>query len=197
VNASKKIRVLAALGTLSAGVWAGTFASFSDTGSATAAFTTGTIDLKLNGADSTAFTALELSNLKPGDSKVAALTVANPTSSTALPFNYSMSTAATNADGKALRDRLRLQAMVVANEAACTAAAASDLAYSTAYTAAGVNVIPDGALSAAAISSRAVAAGASEVWCFKVVMPNGTTTVDNPYQGAATTATFTFNAVQQ
>ncbi len=196
MNASKKIRVIAALGTLSGAVWAGTFATFSDTGASTTTFTSGTVDLKLDGADSTSFTSLSMTNLKPGQSVVAPLTVSNPTSTTALPFGYTMSTAVTNLDGKGLGTQLRLKAAKVADIAACTAAAVDDVAFTTAYTAAGSDVIADGTLAAAAMTSRTIAAGGSHVWCFKVTMPNGTPTQDNPFQGALTTATMTFTASQ-
>lgn len=197
MNASTKIRVIAALGSLSGAVWAGTFATFTDSGDATATFTAGTIDLKLDGTDNTAWTALELVNLKPGTTKVAPLTVSNPSSTTTLPFDYSMSTVATNTDTKNLAARLTLQAYRAASTAACTTSGATDLAYSTAYTAAGADVMASGPLANASITGRSLAAGGSEVWCFKVTMPSGTASQDNPYQGAATTATFTFSAVQQ
>jgi predicted ribosomally synthesized peptide with SipW-like signal peptide len=62
-------RVLLAGSALLVIVWAGTFASFSDSGEAGAAFTAGTVDLLVGGDpdDSHAFTSLEMSNVKPGD----------------------------------------------------------------------------------------------------------------------------------
>ena len=49
MSRSKKIRTLAALGTLSGAAWAGTFASFTDDASSAATFSAGTVDLVVGG----------------------------------------------------------------------------------------------------------------------------------------------------
>lgn len=179
----KRARALAALGVLSGVVWAGTFATFSDTTTGESTFTAGTVDIALDDdtTDAYSFTAIEMSNIKPGDVKYAPLTVKNLGT---LGFTYSMSTSATNTDSKGLKDQLTLEVREVAATTDCDA---------TGFDASVTTLVSSGALSAAAISSRSLAASANEVACFKVVLPS---TADDTYQGATTTATFTFNATQ-
>src|SRR5688572_8940173 len=113
----RKTRLLLTLGLLSGAVWAGTFATFTDSGTATSTFTAGTVDLLISSEadDAYDFTSLEMSNMKPGDVQYAGLTVANNGS---LSFSYSMSTSATNTDSKGLRDQLTLGVRKVTG--ACT-----------------------------------------------------------------------------
>jgi hypothetical protein len=182
---SRKIKVVAALGSLSAAVWASTYATFTDSATATSTFTSGSVDLTVNAEadDDYAFTSLESGNLKPGDVKYAPLSVANVGT---LGFTYSMSSSSTNTDGKALRDTLKLGAKLVVNAAACDSAGVG-------YAASLTTVMAEGAISAAAISSRSVATGASEVLCFKVELPS---TAGDSLQSATTTTTMTFSATQ-
>jgi len=185
MQVSRKVKAVAALGTLSGAVWASTYASFSDSATASSTFTTGTVDLTVNAEadDAYAFTSLESSSLKPGDVVYAPLTVANVGS---LGFTYAMTSSSTNADSKALRDTLRLGAKKVANAAACDSAGVG-------YAASLTTVMAEGAISSAAISSRAVATGASEVLCFKVELPSS---AGDALQDATTTTTMTFSASQ-
>jgi predicted ribosomally synthesized peptide with SipW-like signal peptide len=181
MSSLRKTRLLLSLGSLSGLVWAGTFATFTDTSTATSTFTAGTVDLGLDNdtTDSYALTALEMSNMKPGDVKFAALTVKNIGT---LGFTYTMSTSATNVDLKALRDQLTLGIKKVASTCdATTYAASTDV------------LTASGALSAGAIASRTLAASASEVACFRVELPS---TAGDSFQAATTTATFTFSATQ-
>jgi spore coat-associated protein N len=182
---SKKVRLVLSLGALSGVVWAGTFATFTDSGTATSTFTAGSVDLLLSGEtdDAYAFTSIEMSNMKPGDVKYAPLTIANAGT---LGFTYTMATSATNADTKALRDQLTLGIRKVVNEAACDSAGVG-------YAASLDTMTASGALSAGAIASRSLTAGASEVACFRVELPS---TANDTFQGATTTATFTFSATQ-
>jgi predicted ribosomally synthesized peptide with SipW-like signal peptide len=182
---SRKVKVVAALGSLSGAVWASTYATFSDSATATSTFTAGSVDLLVNAEvdDAYAFTSLESSNLKPGDVIYAPLTIANNGS---LGFTYSMSSSSTNADSKALRDTLKLGAKTVANAAACDSAGVG-------YAASITTVMAEGAISSAAIASRSLASGASEVLCFKVELPS---TAGDSLQGATTTTTMTFSATQ-
>ena len=182
---SRKFRVVLCLGSLSGLLWAGTFATFTDSGTATSTFTAGTVDLTLNGdtTDAYGFTSIQMTNMKPGDVMYAPLTIANPGT---LGFSYTMSTTATNADSKALRDQLTLGVRKVANAAACDSAGVG-------YDASLDTMTASGALSAGAIASRTLTAGSSEVACFRVQLPS---TADNTFQAATTTATFTFSATQ-
>lgn len=183
MNASKKIRVLATLGTLSGAVWAGTFATFTDSGTSASTFSTGTVDLELNNEldDAYDFATLSTSNMKPTDVKFATLTVENAGT---LGYSYTMSSAESEA---VLSAALQLGAVV--NAATCDAAG-----YTTAVAVAGNVVIPNGNLAAAAISpARTLASGASETLCVRVELPSG---ADDTVQGLTTTSTFTFAATQ-
>ena len=180
-----KTRLLLCGGALTGMIWAGTFATFTDSGTSQSTFTAGTVDLVVGGDadDAYAFTSIEMANMKPGDVKYAPLTIANTGT---LGFGYSMATSATNGDSKALRDQLVVGIKKVANEAACDSAGVG-------YTASLETMTAEGALSAAAMSSRSLTAGASDVACFKVQLPSGS---GDSFQGATTTATFTFSATQ-
>jgi spore coat-associated protein N len=181
----KKVGLLLIGCALSAVVWAGTFATFTDSGTASSTFTAGTVDLLVSAEadDDYAFTSIEMSNMKPGDVKYAPLTLANAGT---LGFTYTMATTATNADSKGLRDQLTLGVRKVANAAACDSAGVGYLA--------SVDILTvTGALSAGAIASRSLTAGASEVACFEVKLPVAS---GDAFQAATTTATFTFSATQ-
>lgn len=179
-----KTRFLLCGGALLGLIWAGTFATFTDSGTADSTFTAGTVDLVVGGDtdDAYAFTSIEMSGMKPGDVKYAPLTIANTGS---LGFTYSMATSATNTDSKGLAAQLTLGVRKVAEEAACDSAG---VGYG-----ASLEVLTNSALSAGAIASRALPASASEVACFRVELPS---TSGDAFQGAATTATFTFSATQ-
>ena len=181
MNASKKIRVLAALGTLSGAVWAGTFATFSDQATSSSTFTSGTVDLELTNEadDAYNFASLSTSNMKPGDVKYAALTVENAGS---IASTYTM---ASTESETALSGELQLGAVVGA--VTCDAAG-----YTTAATLG--TVIATGDLAAAGVTTpRALAAAGSEVLCFRVELPEATS---NDFQGLTTTSTFTFTLTQ-
>lgn len=147
--------------------------------------TAGTVDLLVAGEvdDAYGFTSLEMSNMKPGSVIYAPLAISNPGT---LGFSYSMSTAATDADTKTLRDQLTLGVKKVVNAAACDSAGVG-------YGASVDMATAEGALSSGAIASRPLTAGSSEAFCFKVQLPS---TTGDTFQAASTTATFTFSATQ-
>lgn len=182
---SAKIRAAVALLSVVGFGTVATLAAFSDQGSETATFSTGTLDMKFDGTtlDSpTALTTLNMVDVKPGTVKVAPLTVQNAGD---LAFGYAMTTAATDA----LAPALQLSVVKVTSVEGCTAAA------NFAPTATANVLVPAAtALDDVAVtSSRALAVGASEVLCFKVELPQAT---DNTFQGKSASATFTFRADQ-
>jgi predicted ribosomally synthesized peptide with SipW-like signal peptide len=182
----RKMRAFLALGVFAGAAWTGTYASFTDSATATSTFTAGTIDLLLSGEadDAYSFTSINLGNMKPGDLVYAPLTIAN---NGTLPFNYTMATAASNGDGLGLGAQLTLGVKKVANTGACDAGGVG-------YAASSDVLLAEGALNGGAIASRALASGSSEVACFKVLLPLASGDV---FQGSTTTATFTFSATQQ
>ena len=185
MSMSKNLRVIAALGTLSAAVWAGTFASFTDDADATATFTAGTVDLVAGGdtSDAKDFADLTVPNMKPGDVQYAPLAIDNAGT---LGFTYDMSSAAVDGAVTGLGDALDLEVRSVAAAANCSA---TDFASGTA-------VVAAGDLKAASITDRPLASAGGEVLCFKVTFPDTGSGLDNALQGASTTATFSFVAEQ-
>ncbi len=145
-------------------------------------FTTGTIDISVTPASA----VLTAAGMMPGDTSNGTLTVRNNGTGT---LRYAMTTAATNADGKALRDQLTL---VVKTKDTDTAGCGNFNG----------TQLYNGTLAAGAIGDpttggqtgdRTLAGAANEILCFRTTLPSAT---GNAYQGAATTATFTFGAEQ-
>jgi spore coat-associated protein N len=127
---------------------------------------------------------LSIANMAPGNSTIVALAISNDGS---LALRYSMTSSATDPDGKGLAAQLQL----TIRDQTVNGCNAEDGA-----------VLYTGALNAALFGSsaqgaqagdRTLAASASENLCFKVQFPVGS---GNAYQSATTTATFTFDAEQ-
>lgn len=163
------------LATVGAGVFS--LAIFTDSAAVDGAWTTGTIDITATAGGSASFT---VNGLMPGDTGSQTIAVANAGTA---QLRYAMTTSATNADGKGLKDQLDL----TIREGACPST--------------GTTVF-SGKVGAAAIGSptqggqtgdRVLAAATSESLCFGWSLPLAT---GNAYQGATTTATFTFAAEQ-
>jgi predicted ribosomally synthesized peptide with SipW-like signal peptide len=170
------ILLLAASAALTLGAGASTLAIFTDSADASAAFSTGTVDL--TAAPGTVFTA---TGIYPGDSGSQTLTVANGGTGT---LRYAMSTSASNADGLALAAELEL----TITAGACPGAGAP-LYGAAALGSAGFGDAAQGAQA----GDRTLAGAASEDICFAWSLPSST---GDAFQGAATTATFNFAAEQ-
>ncbi|MBA3877737.1 MAG: hypothetical protein C0498_12595 [Anaerolinea sp.] len=170
------ILLLTASAALSLGAGASTLAIFTDSQNATAAFSTGTIDL--TASPSTVFTA---SGIFPGDSGSQTVTVANAGTGA---LRYALSTSATNPDGLGLAAQLQL----TITAGACPGAGAP--LYGAA--ALGSAVVGNPAQGAQA-GDRTLTGATSEDLCFAWSLPLST---GNTFQGATTTATFTFAAEQ-
>jgi hypothetical protein len=143
------------------------------------AFTAGTV--VIGAAPATA--ALTASNMMPGDTVNGSITVAN--NGTA-QLRYAMSSSSTDTDGKALRDQLQLT--VKSTGTSCAAFDGSTL-YNGALNGAAFGSSAAGAQA----GDRTLDAGTNEALCFRATLPLAT---GNAYQGATTTATFTFDAEQ-
>lgn len=171
-------------------------AAFSDTATSTGnTFTTGTLDIKLSdgsGAASDSVSAsIAFNGMAPGDSVTRQIVVANAGTNT---LRYAISSVATNADSKALKDAL---ALVVKTADVTTPANPCDnfdgtQLYSGDLDSTAGKIIGDSA-SGGQTGDRTVAAAASETLCFQVTLA---LSAGNALQGAATTATFTFDAEQ-
>jgi len=150
-------------------------------------FVAGTVDI----TDNDAAFDLTSSELAPGTVDYNKVVIDNDGS---LALRYAMTSSSDNTDGKGLRDQLQLTVVAIDASATCDAAAIS-----------GGTAIYSGDLAAAALGDtaagadagdRELAANASEALCMQVEFPNGTAAVDNPFQGASTSTTFSFDAEQ-
>jgi predicted ribosomally synthesized peptide with SipW-like signal peptide len=163
-----------------------TMAQFTDTGSATGTFSTGSLDISFDspaqqGNPTPYVTALTLTNGKLGSTVVAPLQVNN---SGSLPFSYTM---ATTADGDTTLSGA-LQVTIVSGAATCdnTAGLTGGTPVVTAVT----------GLTNVAIPARPLAVGSNEVLCFKVTLPDIAANNVPALMGKNTTATFAFTATQ-
>jgi predicted ribosomally synthesized peptide with SipW-like signal peptide len=145
-------------------------------------FTTGTIVLTATPASA----LFNVTALMPGDSADGQLTVANGGSA---DLRYAMTTSATNADGKDLRDSVSLQIRKKATGTCSADFTGSVVLAATALSSAAFGDPAQGAQT----GDRELAGSANEILCFRASLPAGT---DNDSQGAATTATFTFHGEQ-
>jgi spore coat-associated protein N len=152
------------------------------------AFTTGTVDISTSPASA----LITYSGMVPGDKVTQPLTVSNDGS---LELRYAVTSLATNTDSKDLRAQLDLS--IKSGVTTCTNAGfdtdgtllygAADLGGDPA-----INVIGD-PTQGADTGDRTLATSGSETLCFQVELPSST---GDAYQGATTTATFSFEAEQ-
>ena len=126
--------------------------------------------------------------MAPGDVVTNPVTVSNAGS---LAMRYALSSVATNTDSKGLKDQLALAIKAEDAGGGCSAFTGTSL-YSGDLDSTAGKLIGDSATGAQA-GDRSLAAGISEVLCVRATLPSGT---GNAFQGAATTATFTFDAEQ-
>ena len=167
----------------------GVLAVFTDSENVGAnAFSTGAIDIT-----TTPTTALvSFTSMMPGDSVTDDIVVTNAAGSQAA--RYAVSSTATNADGKGLKDQLVLTVKTVdvtTPLAPCDNFDGTQLYTGDLDSTAG-KVIGDSAQGAQA-GDRALGVSASETLCFRVSLPLST---GNAFESAASTATFTFDAEQ-
>lgn len=180
---STMVRALLSLGLVAGAASTGTFAFWTDEATVTGiTLSTGTLDLKLNGQDNIAgYTNLNVSNMIPGQSSAAVLTVNNAGTT---DFTYTATTTASNADGKNLRGAL------VVKVTGGTVSGSNPTATCTGSTLACTGTTLNGGL---VNTARALAAATNESLCIQVSLPSG---AGNALQGASTAVTMTFNAVQ-
>jgi predicted ribosomally synthesized peptide with SipW-like signal peptide len=164
----------------------GTLAAFTDTASFTSTFSTGSVDIALDGTNEGkptpyAFTAWDSLLMIPGTEKYAPLVVNNKGTS---PFIYTMAVPTLAGTTALAQGATGLQAGIVAiTGTTCDAAAF----------AAGTPVTATGSLSALAIAApRTLAPGTSETLCFSATLPP---TAPDTLSGVTVTPTFTLTAV--
>ncbi len=162
---------------LTAGSAAFSLARFTSSVDATGDFTTGTIVLTTNPTP----TLFNLSNIMPGDSGSATLTITNGGTGA---LRYAMTSSSTNTDTKGLRD-----AVALTIKAGSCPGGGANLSAVAVLNGAAIGDPTQGAQT----GDRTLAGGASENLCFAWSLPLAT---GNAYQNASTTTTFTFAAEQ-
>jgi spore coat-associated protein N len=177
------------LGALTGLVDGGTVASFQSTGSsAPNAFAAGTVDV----ANSPASALMSLTNMMPGETITAPLTVTN---SGSLQLRYALASTVTNSDGKGIGAQLTLTAK--SGVASCTNSgfsASGTVLYGAAPLGElGSSLSLIGTPNAFPNGGRTLSPAAGETLCLQVTLPAAT---GPGFQGATTTATFTFSAQQ-
>ena len=171
------VALLGAISLLTIGAGSISLAQFTDTASSTWAFSTGTIDVNTSPAVLTAVT-----NMLPGDTATQALTVTNAGTG---DLRYAMSTVATNALGAQLQLTVKTQD----GGGGCAAFTGTSVLTITTLNGAAIGSNVQGANP----GDRNLAAGTSEVLCFRVSLPLST---GNTFQGVSSAVTFTFDAEQ-
>jgi hypothetical protein len=151
------------------------------------AFTSGTVIISTNPTSA----AVSFSNMAPGDQTTAPIAITNTGT---LDLRYAVTSAATNADNKNLMDALVLTIKSGVTDCSNSGfgSTGTQLYSGVLGSVAGVNVVGNPA-TGADTGDRTLSASAGEVLCFNVTLPLNTA---NGYQGASTTATFTFTAEQ-
>jgi spore coat-associated protein N len=171
------VALLGAISILTVGAGTISLAQFTDSATSTWAFSTGTIDVSVSPAVLTAVT-----NMMPGDTATQALTVANAGTG---DLRYAMSTVATNPLGS----QLQLTVKTEDGGGGCAAFTGTSVLAITTLNGAAIGSSAQGANA----GDRNLAAGASEVLCFRVSLPLST---GNTFQGVSSAVTFTFDAEQ-
>ena len=163
----------AAIATVGAGAMS--LAVFSDTQTATGAWTAGTVILGVS--PSTTFT---LTNMMPGDSGSQTVTVSNTGTA---PFRYAMTSTSTNTDTKGLAAQMTLTIKV----GTCPSAGA------TLYTGSLSGALFGDPATGQQTNDQIIAASTTQNLCFAWSFPLAS---GNTYQAATTSTTFTFAAEQ-
>jgi hypothetical protein len=171
------VALLGAISILTVGAGSISLAQFTDSATSTWAFSTGTIDVSVSPAVLAAVT-----NMMPGDTATQALTVTNAGTG---DLRYAMSTVATNALGSQLQLTVKTQD----GGGGCAAFTGTSVLAITTLNGAAIGSNAQGANA----GDRNLAAGASEVLCFRVSLPLST---GNTFQGVSSAVTFTFDAEQ-
>lgn len=179
-----RIRALLAIGGVLGLGAVSTLAAWTDDASATATFSSGSIDLRLNGdqgkPDAYKLTALNVADMKPGESTAATLPVQNKGT---LPFSYRVTTTASTSNTFSGSLTVKITAGTVngsGHSATCSGAALLG----------SVRI----ATSPVLMRTAGIAAGAAETLCIEVDLPAAT---DNGAQGQSTNVNFAFEATSK
>ena len=182
---SGRVRAVLALGTVLGLGTALTLATWTDSGQAAGTFSTGSVDIKLDGVNTLpTIASLALTNAKPGDVTYAPLAVTNAGT---LNFTYVMAPSITTASTSSpLLESVLLVTVKAVPGTTCNA---------TTFGASSDTRIAERALNVTtATSAVALTAGTGvDHLCFKVELPSA---ASSAVMTQTTTATFTFTATQ-
>jgi len=178
-----RVRAGLALGAVLAIGVTGTYASWTDSVPVSGTtITTGTLDLKVNGADSLpSYTALNISGMVPGNSTASVVTVKNAGT---IPLTYYATATAGGTLGPALAVKVTGDSATSGSGTAVTCAGQALSGSGSSFT---------GGLVGSSAAPRSLAVGATETLCVQATLP---ATADNSLQGQSTSVTITFNASQ-
>ncbi|GAB3567324.1 TasA family protein [Spelaeicoccus albus] len=161
-----------------------TLAAWTDDATATATFSSGSIDLRLDGdqgnPDAYQLTSLSVDGMKPGDTTAALLPVQNKGT---LPFGYRMTVGASTSNAFS-------QALTIAVTSGTVSGSG------TAAECGGTALMGPTSIATSPVMKRtaAVAAGTSDRLCIEVALPSG---ADNEAQGQSTDVDLAFEATSQ
>ena len=161
------------------------FTAQSSTGPTTV--TAGTVQVSINPTSA----VLSYTGMLPGDSVTNGIVVTNSGSAA---LRYAISSSATNADTKALKDQLVLTVKSV--DVTTPAAPCDNFDGSQLYTGdldSTAGKLVGDSTQGAQTGDRTLGAGAAETLCLRATLPLATAAT---YQGATTTATFAFTSEQ-
>lgn len=178
-----RVRAALALGAVLAVGVTGTYASWTDSVPVSGiSMSTGKLDLKVNGQDSlSTYAGLSMSNMVPGNSAAAVLTVSN---SGTVPLTYFATATASGTLGPALAVKVTGDATTATPGSTATCAGQALSGSGTTFT---------GALVGSSSAPRSLAGSTSETLCIQATLP---ATADNSLQGQTTSVTLTFTASQ-
>jgi predicted ribosomally synthesized peptide with SipW-like signal peptide len=180
--------LLGVLGAISLGTGQLSLALFTDQETVAGTFSTGSIvldDVKIDAL------TLTTASMMPGDTVTDDVVVENDGTA---QLRYAMTTASTDADGKALRTVLTLEVKTIDATTPGTPCDNFDGVAVLPATVLGVNTAKIGDPAPGNQGTdRVLNAAANETLCFRVSLPGGT---GNAFQSATTTTTFTFDAEQ-
>ena len=150
-------------------------------------FTSATVQLSITPAG----VVLSFSGMTPGDSVTNSAVVTNSGSAA---LRYAITASATNADGKALKDQLVLTVKTI--DATTPGTPCDDFDGTQLYTGdldSTAGTLVGDSTQGSQEGDRTMSAAASETLCFRAALPLAT---GSSFEGATTTATFTFHAEQ-
>ncbi|SDS84513.1 TasA family protein [Microlunatus soli] len=178
-----RLRAALALGAVGCLGVAGTFAYWTDSVPVSGTtITTGTLDLKVNGSDSLpSYTSLSISNMVPGNSTAAVLTVRNAGT---VPLTYYATSTASSNLGSALTTKVT---GATSTDGSGNAKTCSGTTLPNSGTAFGGNLV--GTKS----DQRSLSAGSSETVCIQATLPS---TASSSLQGLTSNVTLSFEASQ-